>query len=248
MKEKNSYSLFIGLIALMEAFIILISYLYKFPKVVLESFYYINFIISLIFLLDYFYEVIVNYFKFNIIKYKLIDLISVTPIFIKSLYFKDKRYYIIFNFFIIIILLIKFKNNIRNIVRINKFNYMLVINTLVIVIGAILISLLEEMSFEDAVWWSFVTFTTIGYGDVLIKTTMGRVIAIILMIFGIGFIGITTSTIAAYLVNKDIKREKRNFKYEAINEIKRELDNFDDLSIEELDYIYNKLKLLKKEK
>lgn len=248
MKEKNSYSLFIGLIALMEVFIILISYLYKFPKVVLNSFYYINFIISVAFLLDYFYEIIINYFKFKIIKYNLIDLISIIPLFIREVYFKDKRYYIIFNFFIIVILLIKFKNRIRNIVRINKFNYMLVINTLVIIFGAILISLLEEMSFEDAVWWSFVTFTTIGYGDVLIRTTMGRIIAVILMVFGIGFIGITTSTIAAYLVNKDIKRENRNFKYEAINEIKRELDNFDDLSIEELDYIYNKLKLLKKEK
>lgn len=248
MKEKNSYSLFIGLIALMEVFIILISYIYKFPKVVLDSFYYINLIISLAFLLDYFYEIIINYFKFKIIKYNLIDLISIIPLFIREVYFKDKRYYIIFSFFIIVILLIKFKNRIRNIVRINKFNYMLVINTLVIIFGAILISLLEEMSFEDAVWWSFVTFTTIGYGDVLIRTTMGRIIAIILMIFGIGFIGITTSTIAAYLVNKDIKRENRNFKYEAINEIKRELDNFDDLTTEELDYIYNKLKLLKKEK
>ena len=248
MKEKNSYSLFIGLISLMEVFIILISYLYKFPKVVLDSFYYINSIISLTFLLDYFYGIIINYFKFKIIKYDLIDLISIIPLFIREVYFKDKRYYIIFNFFIIVILLIKFKNRIRNIVRINKFNYMLVINTLVIIFGAILISLLEEMSFEDAVWWSFVTFTTIGYGDVLIRTTMGRIIAVILMVFGIGFIGITTSTIAAYLVNKDIKRENRSFKYEAINEIKRELDNFDELTIEELDYIYNKLKLLKKEK
>lgn len=248
MKENNGYNLFVGLLALMEVFSILISYLYKIPKIVLDSFYYINFIISLIFLFDYLYILIINYFKINIIKYNLVDLISVIPLFVQAEYFKNNRYYIIFNFFMMVILLIKFKNRIRNIVRINKFNYMLVVNTLVIVLGAVLISLLEKMSFEDAIWWSFVTFTTVGYGDILLRTTAGRLIAIILMIFGIGFIGITTSTIAAYLVNNDIKKEKRNFKYEAINEIKRELDNFDDLTIEELDYIYNKLKLLKKEK
>ena len=248
MKENNGYNLFVGLLALMEVFYILISYLYKIPKIVLDSFYYINFIISLIFLFDYLYILIINYFKINIIKYNLVDLISITPLFIHAEYFKNNRYYIIFNFFVMAILLIKFKNRIRNIVRINKFNYMLVVNTLVIVLGAVLISLLEKMSFEDALWWSFVTFTTVGYGDILLKTTAGRLIAIILMIFGIGFVGITTSTIAAYLVNNDIKKEKRNFKNEAINEIKRELDNFDDLTIEELDYIYNKLKFLKKEK
>ncbi|WP_322545968.1 potassium channel family protein, partial [Clostridium perfringens] len=76
---------------------------------------------------------------------------------------------------------------------------MLILTTIIIVLGAVFIALLEDISFGDAIWWSFVTFTTVGYGDVLLTTNLGRIVAILLMIFGIGFIGVTTSTIAAYI-------------------------------------------------
>ena len=113
-------------------------------------------------------------------------------------------------------------------------------------LGAVVISLLEEMSFGDAIWWSFVTFTTVGYGDILLTTKVGRLVAIILMIFGIGFIGITTSTIAAYTVNKDIRKGvKRNFKDETIEFIKMKIDDLDNISDEELDNIYRTLRVLK---
>jgi len=147
---------------------------------------------------------------------------------------------------ILFILVVKFKNKIREAIRINKFNYLLIITTIIIVLGAVIISLLEEMSFGDAIWWSFVTFTTVGYGDILLTTKLGRLVAIILMIFGIGFIGITTSTIAAYTVNKDIRKGvKRNFKDETIEFIKMKIDDLDNISDEELDNIYRTLRVLK---
>ncbi len=45
-------------------------------------------------------------------------------------------------------------------------------------------------SFPLSIWWAFVTVTTVGYGDVYPVTTLGRFIAIILMITGIAVIGI----------------------------------------------------------
>ncbi len=42
---------------------------------------------------------------------------------------------------------------------------------------------------EDAIWWSFATITTVGYGDCYPKTTEGRAIGIILMIAGISIYG-----------------------------------------------------------
>ena len=51
------------------------------------------------------------------------------------------------------------------------------------------------MSIGDALWWSFVTFTTVGYGDILLKTQLGKSIAVLLMIIGIGVIGVITTSI-----------------------------------------------------
>lgn len=49
---------------------------------------------------------------------------------------------------------------------------------------------------EDAVWWSFVTITTVGYGDFYPVTTEGRIIASILMLGGIGLFGVFTGYMA----------------------------------------------------
>lgn len=42
---------------------------------------------------------------------------------------------------------------------------------------------------EDAIWWSIVTITTVGYGDHYPVTMEGRCVAIVLMICGIALIG-----------------------------------------------------------
>ena len=150
---------------------------------------------------------------------------------------------------VLVILIIKFKDKIRESVRLNKFNYLLIVTTIIIVLGSVIIALLEDMSFSDAIWWSFVTFTTVGYGDVLLTTKLGRMVAILLMVFGIGFIGVTTSTIAAYTINNDIrKRRNRNFKDNTIEFIKYRIDDLDNLSDEELENIYKTLRVLKENK
>jgi voltage-gated potassium channel len=55
-------------------------------------------------------------------------------------------------------------------------------------------------TFGDAVWWSLVTTTTVGYGDISPVTQAGRAIATFLMITGIGLI----STLTANLANHSI--------------------------------------------
>ena len=50
--------------------------------------------------------------------------------------------------------------------------------------------------FGEAIWWSFVTVTTVGYGDLSPVTWQGRCIAIGLMITGVALIGIVTAPLA----------------------------------------------------
>lgn len=71
----------------------------------------------------------------------------------------------------------------------------------------------------DAVWWSVVTLTSLGYGDIYPVTTEGRVVGILLMFFGILLIGIIAGSISRhYFEERDLKRGKRVINSEVKND------------------------------
>lgn len=55
---------------------------------------------------------------------------------------------------------------------------------------------------EDAIWWSFVTVTTVGYGDKFPITTEGRLIAALLMVTGVGLFGTFTGFVASWFMGE----------------------------------------------
>jgi voltage-gated potassium channel len=57
-------------------------------------------------------------------------------------------------------------------------------------------------SYADALWWAFVTVTTVGYGDLYPTSPTGRFVAVGLMIAGIALVGVVTATFASWLVEK----------------------------------------------
>ncbi|AEF39918.1 potassium channel family protein [Hoyosella subflava] len=60
----------------------------------------------------------------------------------------------------------------------------------------------EITTYGDAIWWSIVTVTTVGYGDTVPVTGPGRVIAVLLMLGGIGLIGVITGLLASAIVKR----------------------------------------------
>jgi len=55
-------------------------------------------------------------------------------------------------------------------------------------------------SAEDAIWWAYVTITTVGYGDRYPVTLEGRLIASVLMTVGVGLFGTFTAFVANWFV------------------------------------------------
>ena len=90
-----------------------------------------------------------------------------------------------------------------HILRPHRLHYAAVTTALIIVLGALGIFAVEHGVNErihtigDAIWWSVVTATTVGYGDVSPVTAEGRFIAVGLMLLGIAFIGVFTATISS---------------------------------------------------
>jgi voltage-gated potassium channel len=52
----------------------------------------------------------------------------------------------------------------------------------------------------DAIWWGFVTITTVGYGDFFPVTALGRMVGVFVMFAGVGIIGALASILASLLV------------------------------------------------
>jgi voltage-gated potassium channel len=52
----------------------------------------------------------------------------------------------------------------------------------------------------DAIYWSFITTTTVGYGDVRPVTSEGRVIAGLLVFVGIGLVGVVSAQLTSRLL------------------------------------------------
>ncbi len=52
-------------------------------------------------------------------------------------------------------------------------------------------------SFGDALWWAFVTMTTVGYGDAFPVTLEGRLVGVAVMLIGVSLIGLVSATLAS---------------------------------------------------
>ena len=80
----------------------------------------------------------------------------------------------------------------------------IVVATAVVTVGAgALISLIDGDEYPNVgigLWWAIQTVTTVGYGDVAPKDVVGRVVAALVMLYGIAFIAIVTAVITSTFV------------------------------------------------
>ena len=62
-----------------------------------------------------------------------------------------------------------------------------------------------------AYWWTFTTLATVGYGDVYPITGIGRVIAVVVMLYGVGMVAVATGALASWIIEKIGGREEQEY-------------------------------------
>ncbi|MBU4232133.1 MAG: potassium channel family protein [Desulfobacterales bacterium] len=84
----------------------------------------------------------------------------------------------------------------------------------ILMVGSIGFSLVEPAEgpwwtrFGRALWWGMVTLTTVGYGDVVPVTFLGRLVGVTLMVIGFLSLSLVTATVASVFIERKFRQEK----------------------------------------
>ncbi len=249
-KANFIYNIFISLMSLFAVVIVIIEIITDSNSIILT---YIDYFLLIVFSLDYFIRFFIAENKLKFFKENIFDLLAIIPF--------DSLFRILrINRILKLSKLVKFSKltklsrliayaskinkYIQKFFNTNGFKYITIITFIFIIIGALGIHIFENIPMSDAFWWSFVTTTTVGYGDISPETVYGRFTAMILMLIGIGLIGSLTSTITSFFLAKN-NNINNSLESEIIESIKNKIDNIENCSDEDIDYMCNLLKSIK---
>jgi voltage-gated potassium channel len=90
-----------------------------------------------------------------------------------------------------------------------KLHRLLLILVILVLLSTLGLAFFEpNTSLADGLWWSIVTLTTVGYGDITPNSLAGRLIGILIMLLGIGIIALFTASIASIFVTLQLRKER----------------------------------------
>ncbi|MBO0896044.1 MULTISPECIES: potassium channel family protein [Arthrobacter] len=118
-----------------------------------------------------------------------------------------------------------------NIVRVTSADYVFYGFLAVLAAAAFALPRVEAgiPTFGDALWYLFVSFTTIGFGDFSAVTTAGRLVTVAVSLYGILVVALLTGIIVGFY--NELLKVRANT---SLNEFVAELEHLPDLSREEL--------------
>lgn len=180
---------------------------------------WIDRIIYFIFIIDYAVRFIISKQKKTFFKANILDLIAIIPLNSAFRAFRILKISKILKFtklFRIGSLSARGLSKAKRFLNTNGFKYVLLLAAASIFISSFAIMHYENMRFKDALWWAFVTATTVGYGDLSPSTNAGRVVASLLMLVGIGLIGSLTSSITSFFLHNNSKSELNSDKIDMV--------------------------------
>ncbi|MEK9820450.1 MAG: ion transporter [Pseudomonadales bacterium] len=166
-----------------------------------------------VFLVEYFLRVFVakNPFKYIFSFYGIIDFLAIAPYFLSS--FVDLRFLRVFRIFRIfrVLKLVRYNKAIRRLgiaakeVKEEVILFLIVTFILIFVVSAGIYFFENEaqpdkfQSVFHSMWWTIVTLTTVGYGDVYPITAGGKIFTFFILILGLGIVTVPAGLVASSL-------------------------------------------------
>ncbi|MEM0353115.1 MAG: ion channel [Archaeoglobaceae archaeon] len=100
-------------------------------------------------------------------------------------------------------------------------SYAMLLLFITILLGSISFYIAEgevrNLSFFDCVYWAVVTITTVGYGDIVPETPLGKIISMVIVLLGVSIVSLFTASILSAVMSE----EERGLKEEIEKLIKK---------------------------
>jgi len=105
---------------------------------------------------------------------------------------------------ILLALLLHVGGRVRKMLSRNQLGTTLLASLIVIVMAGVMMAAIDPAihSPMEGIWWAWVTVTTVGYGDVVPVTTLGRILASVIILMGIGLFSMITASFAAFFISQ----------------------------------------------
>ena len=160
----------------------------------------------------------------------LIDLLAILPFYLTFLLPVDLRFMRVFRLFLIF-KLTRYHASMSLLARVVRNEAgpiaaaMFVLATLLMVAASFAFIAEHEAqpeafaSIPDAMWWTIVTMTTVGYGDMVPVTPLGKVLGGVIAVIGLGMVALPAGLLAAGF-SEQLHIRKRAFEDEVHNMLK----------------------------
>jgi voltage-gated potassium channel len=220
-KDKKEQKLgFLNLLVLILTIYVLVAMLFdtflKLPPETSRILRIVDDLICVFFLLEFSIRFYQAENKLKFMKWGWIDIVSSIPAFS---YFRAGRALRLIRLLRIVRTFRSTQHFVTHIFR-NKaegtFTAVAIISVLLIIFSSIGILQVETdpnsniKTAEDALWWSYATITTVGYGDKFPVTSEGRLIGIVLMTAGVGLFGTFSGFVASWFLASHKKNNEKS--------------------------------------
>jgi len=112
----------------------------------------------------------------------------------------------------------------------NRIIHLIITAGLVILVGTIVEYNIESKvpntqikTYLDALWWCVSTVTTVGYGDIVPVSNLGRIVAVFYMFFGISMISILFFVITNTVYKRRYDKVEIEKREQQLNQLKNDL-------------------------
>ena len=223
----TSFQVAVLVISILVVFLFAFELLFDLPTEAIEIFIYVDMFICVIFFIDFVQQFHKAPSKLEYMKLGWIDLISCIPL-------TDVNQYGRFIRMVRLLRVIKSVSIISRVVNENRavssIHFLIVTSLIMLVFGSLYVLYLEKdipganiHTAADAFWWTFITITTVGYGDYYPVTFEGRIVAIVLITTGVGLFSSLTAILASWILNPQEERRREEAVKKEVNELKDEI-------------------------
>ncbi len=113
--------------------------------------------------------------------------------------------------FVLFGILVRLSRVSQKVLKKNRLGATLMVSVVVICLSGIAITMLDPaiQTVEEGIWWAWVTVTTVGYGDFVPSSLVGRIFGGLLILLGVGLFALLTANFSAILIGQEVTEMER---------------------------------------